>query len=473
MRDLEGETSEEKKYQLFHKQIFKISFQTQRQPEGFSFSQFSKILSMTFFLLEKSLFTAYALTTASLLFSQTTENQILDDNIRSAQLYLNGAPLTLPLVELKTGFNTLILEFDYAGDELKDYVYTLEHCNSDWQRSELNDNEYIDGFTEDRITDIESSFNTLADYTHYKLGLPNSNMRWARSGNYLLKIYDNDDDRKLVLVRRFMVVEPQWAVDAKVVSPAAVSKLNTHHEIDFTVKHKNLRISNPQNDVKAFVLQNGRWDNALGPFTPFVSRAEEEVFDYQDKVVFPAGREWRYFDISTFDYKGDRVRDIRAKYDFYEVTLQTDEDRAGNKLTSKGDINGRFSIENNTPNQTRLQCDYAKVLFSVSKNAPLQDEDVYVFGELTDWKLSPKWKMEYSAEVKAYYVESPLLKQGVYNYEYKVVDRETGETDPDGFEGNWHETSNLYTVLVYYRPFGERYDRLMAAATINSGSKED
>lgn len=411
-----------------------------------------------------------ALTIAPCLFSQTTENQILDDDIRAVQLYLNSAPLTMPVVDLKAGLNTLMLEFDHAEGELKDYIYTIEHCNSDWQRSELNDNEYIDGFTEDRITEIESSFNTLADYTHYKLGLPNSNIRWTKSGNYLLKVFDNGDDRKLVLVRRFMVVEPQWAIEAKVVSPAAVSKLNTHHEIDFSVRHKGVRVSNPQNEVKAFVLQNGRWDNALGPFKPYVTREEQEVFDYQDKIVFPAGKEWRYFDISSFEYRGDRVRDIRQKYDFYEVTLDTDEDRAYSRLTYKGDLNGRFSIENKNPNQTRLQCDYAKVLFSVSKNAPLNGKDVYVFGELTDWKLSPKWKMEYNAEVKAYFVESPLLKQGVYNYEYRVVDAETGEIDPDGFEGNWHETSNLYTILVYYRSFGDRYDRLMAAASVTSGS---
>jgi hypothetical protein len=423
------------------------------------------------FLLEVSL-TAFAALQAVFLFAQTTENQTLDDNIRSAQLFLKGAPLTLPVVDLKAALNTLALEFDHLSDESKDYVYTIEHCNSDWRPSELDESEYINGYAEDRITSIESSFNTLSNYTHYTLGLPNANMRWSRSGNYLLKIFDDDDERKLVLVRRFMVVEPQWAVDAKLVSPAIVSKLNTHHEIDFTVRHKGARIFNPQNEVKAFVLQNGRWDNALGPFKPYITRNEEEVFDYQDKTVLPAGKEWRHFDMSSFEYRGDAVRDIRSKYDFYEVTLNTDEDRAHSRLNLKGDINGRYSVENKNFNQNKLQCDYAKVLFSVSKNAPLEGKDVYVFGELTDWQISPKWKMEYSAEVKAYYLESPLLKQGVYNYEYRVVDAETGEIDPDGFEGNWHETSNLYTIFVYYRPFGERYDRLVAAATINSGSRQ-
>jgi hypothetical protein len=415
----------------------------------------------------------------SLLFSQTetdenprNESLTLDGNIRAAQLHLAGAPLTLPIVEVKTGHNTLVLEFDHLGDDLKDYVYTIVHCNSDWKQSELADHEYIDGFTEDRILDVETSLNTLAQYTHYTLGLPNQNMRWSRSGNYLLKVFDNDDERRVVLVRRFLVVEPLWRVDAKFVSPVAVSKLNTHHEIDFTVLHRGMRIPNPQNDVKTFVLQNGRWDNAIGPVKPYITREESLVFDYQDKIVFPAGKEWRYFDMRTFEHLGDRVKNIDDKVDFYEVTLLTDQSRAGSNIGYRGDLNGRFSVENQNFNQTLYQCDYAKVLLSVSQKAPLEGEDVYVFGELTDWQLKPEWKMEYSPEAKAYYVESPMLKQGFYNYEYHVVNRETGERDPDGLEGNWYETSNQYTILVYYRTFGDRYDRLMAAVTVDSKDRQ-
>ncbi len=400
------------------------------------------------------------------------ESRVLDDNIRSAQLYLQGAPLTLPILELKTGNNTLILEFDHLGDELKDYIYTIVHCNSDWQPSDLVDNEYIDGFTEDRITTIDNSFNTLHQYTHYSLGLPNRNMRWAKSGNYLLKVFDNDDDRRLVLVRRFCVVEPLWRVEAKLVSPVAVNKLKTHHEIDFTVLHRGMRIPNPQNDVKAFVLQNGRWDNAIGPLKPYITREDQLVFDYQDKIVFPAGKEWRFFDMRTFDYRGERVKVINERMDYYEVTLETDKDRSGSSLTYKGDLNGRFSIENTNYNQTRLQCDYAKVLFSISQNQPKDNEDVYVFGELTDWQLKPEYKMEFSPEAKAYYCESPLLKQGYYNYEYLVVNRDTRQIDEDGFEGNWFETSNLYTILVYFRTFGDRYERLLSAVSIDSKDRQ-
>lgn len=363
-----------------------------------------------------------------------------------------------------------MLEFDHMGDELKDYKYTIVHCNSDWQPSELDDNEYIDGFSEDRITSVQSSFNTLTQYTHYALILPNRNMRWARSGNYLLKVFDADDEDRLVLVRRFLVVEPLWRIEAEFVRTSQVDKLDTHHEIDFMVIPKGARISMPQNDVKAFVIQNGRWDNALGPIKPYITRGDNLVFDYQDKIVFPAGKEFRFFDIRSFDYRGEFVKSIVDKPTYYEVTLRTDESRYDRPVIFRPEADGRFVIDNQNANQTLLQCDYAAVLFSLKQTLPLDDADVYVFGELTDWQLKPEFRMQHDPVAQVYWCDT-WLKQGHYDYQYVVVDRNTGAPDLDGFEGNWYATGNQYTILIYFRPFGARYDRLMGAVTLNSARR--
>lgn len=396
------------------------------------------------------------------------EARIYDMDIMSVQFHLRGAPLTFPMVDLKAANGTLILEFDHLGTDIRDYLYTLEHCNADWQRSDLDDNEYIDGFTEDRILESYNSFNTLQQYVHFTLALPNRNMRWTKSGNYLLKVYDNTEEKQLVLVRRFLVVESGWSVATDFVRPARVDKMNTHQEIDFEVSTKGMRVQYPQKEVQAYVLQNGRWDTALGPIPPFVVRQDQLVFDYQDKIVFPAGKEWRYFDMRTFDYRGEFIRDIRrSASDYYEVTLQMDESRAGGTHLSYGDLNGRFSIENLNANQGLDECDYAEVLFSIKQNLPLDNEDVYVFGQLSDWQLKPEFKMRYEESVHAYVCEA-YLKQGYYNYQYLVVNRKTGKADEEGFEGNWHETGNEYQILVYYHPFGVRYDRLMLSATMDT-----
>lgn len=394
------------------------------------------------------------------------QNRIFDTDILSVQCHLRGAPTTFPMVDLKAPDGSLVLQFDHLGTDLRDYLYTLEHCDANWQRSGLDDNEYIDGFTEDRIINFYNSFNTLQQYVHFSLTLPNRNMRWTKSGNYLLKVYDDSAERRLVLVRRFLVVESGWSVATDFVKPVQVGKINSHQELDFTVSTKGMRVQFPEKEVQAYVLQNGRWDTALGPIPPFIVRQDQLVFDYQDKITFPAGKEWRYFDMRTFDYRGEFIRNIRNMQDYFEVTLHTDESRAGRSYISYGDLNGRFSIENLNINQGPEQCDYAEVLFSLHQNQALETEDVYVFGALTDWQLKPEFKMRYEESVRAY-VCAAYLKQGYYNYQYLVVNPKTGKADEEGFEGNWHETGNEYQILVYYRPFGLRYDRLMLSATMD------
>ena len=404
----------------------------------------------------------------SLMNGQALEARIYDQDLFSVQLTLAGAPLTLPIVELTTGPNTLVLEFDHYGPDLINYSYTIRHCDSNWEPSDLGDQEYINGFTEDRIFDVYSSVTTLTEYTHYKVGLPNRNMRFTKSGNYVLKVFDDDNNGELVLTRRFMVVEPQWLVEAQFVRTAKVSKFNTHHEIDFVLHPHATNVQRPREDIKAYVLQNGRWDNAIGPLQPNFIRSNELVYDYQDKITFPAGKEWRFFDMRSFEFSADNIAQVNALPNFFDVILTRDLSRVNAPYIYRADLNGRFSIENRNYNQTIDQCDYARVLFTLEHSRLNDDVDVYVFGELSDWKLSPEFRMDYNEEAGVYFCE-PFLKQGYYNYNYVVVDRTSKEPVLEGMEGNWYETDNLYTILVYFRPFGQRYDRLMCAVSLNSG----
>ncbi len=395
------------------------------------------------------------------------EERNYDPDILAVRCHLRQAPLTFPAVALNAPAGALWFAFDRLGTDVHDYVYTIEHCNADWQRSALDATEYLDGYSEDRIQNLRLSRNTLQPYVHYWVELPNANMRWRQSGNYLLKVYDVTYERRLVLVRRFVVVENRWDVAAQFTRPVRVDRLNTHHEIDFAVALSGVNVQYPEREVKAYVLQNGRWDSAIGPLPPFLRRQDQLVFDYQDRIVFPAGKEWRYFDLRTFRFRGEFVQNIRMLADYYEVDLTPDKSRAYEPYVQTPDINGRFSIENRNDNEDLDQCDYAIVHFTLHLGQPFDDHEVYLYGQLTDWQLKPEFRMVYSDERRAYEGRA-YLKQGYYNYQYAVVHRQTGERDEVGVEGNWFETENDYLILVYYRPLSGRADRLMAFSVLNS-----
>jgi Type 9 secretion system plug protein 1st domain len=394
-------------------------------------------------------------------------DNIYVENIHSVRFQLDGVLLSYPIIDLNSSAQ-LLLSFDDFNENFTTYFYTLTLCNADWKPAELDELDYLDGYNREIITDYEFSFNTLKNYTHYELKLPNDDIRWLVSGNYLLNVYEEKDEEEvLVITRRFMVVEPILKTTPQMVFPSIVSKFKTHQEIDFTVNHKGVEIDNPRKEISAVVLQNGRWDNAISDLKPVYIKGFDLIFDFQDKVVFPAGKEFRYLDIRTFRYVNEKIVNIYRSGEYYDVMLFKEGPRIYRNFQTYNDINGDFLIDHLEERNPDLEGEYASVFFSLGVSQEYFDSDIYIFGKITDWQLKEEFKMAYNPTVSAY-VGRALLKQGFYNYYYVEVPAESTTFSHETIEGNWHETENKYTVLVYYRPFGARHDRLVSAFTISS-----
>ena len=63
-------------------------------------------------------------------------------------------------------------------------------------------------------------------------------------------------------------------------------------------------------------------------------------------------------------------------------------------------------------------------------------------------------------------MRSLLLKQGGYNYVYALKAKNNNELSVVRTEGSFWQSRNRYEVLVYYRPFGARYDRLVGMRSV-------
>jgi hypothetical protein len=154
-----------------------------------------------------------------------------DENLRSIKFHVNGFETSMPIIEVNGG-SPLLLNFDDMGGDVRDFVYQVQHCDANWNPSKsITEFDYLDGFTEGQIRDYDYSFKVHSNYTHYWLTLPNQDMNFKISGNYLLKVYDDEDEKHLVLTRRFMVKENLVNVYGKAVRPARVDKITTHQEI--------------------------------------------------------------------------------------------------------------------------------------------------------------------------------------------------------------------------------------------------
>ena len=392
---------------------------------------------------------------------------VYSPNIQTPRFIITGLALSNPVIDL-TGGTILELSFDDISDDFHDYSYKIIHCNADWQPSALGELEYIDGYVSDRITNYHNSSRASTKYMHYSLSFPNENTRITKSGNYLIKVYEGSDEDKLVLTRRFLVVEPKMRVLGTLGLTAAPSKLRTHQELDFIVDYKGTNLTDYSREIKTVVMQNFRWDNAIRGLQPVFQRENQLVYDFQDVVVFGGGKEFRRLDLTSVRYNTEHVRTVAEEDDHhYHVYLYDDYDRSTYTYDNQPDANGRTAIALKDSDQPDLEGDYVFVHFTFPSPQDLPDGDLYIFGALTDWKCAPANRLRYNEKLHRY--ECTLrLKQGFHNYIYAYVPHKAETIDTERYEGNWFETENDYNVLVYYRPFGERYDRLVAVQTFNS-----
>lgn len=365
----------------------------------------------------------------------------------------------------------LELHFDDLQSGSKNYSYTYELRNADWSSCNLSQMDYIKGFLQNRITQYRQSSIAFTRYVHYQINLPQQNSMPSRSGNYLLKVYENGDTSRLLFSKRLMVYEDKVSLTGEIQQPFTQQIFRSHQKVIVRVNVADLDIYNPAEQVKLVVLQNYNWQTAQTAAAPTFIRNKSFEYSNEDKLVFEGGKEWRWLDLRSFRLQSDRVRSIDYKANSYDVYPVPDSARSPMRYLYYRDLNGQYVIDTYENNNIWWQTDYATVHFKFlpGKTENFIKKDIYLFGEMTGYFLNEKYKLTWNEE-KQWYETNLLLKNGYYNYCY--LTKEINEPlVPATFrftEGSVWDSENQYTLLFYYRPFGGRSDALVGISNLNS-----
>ena len=354
----------------------------------------------------------------------------------------------------------LELSFDDLEADSKDYQYKIEHMTSDWKSSRLLSSQYIDGFDQNTIINVNNSFNTLQNYTHYSVKIPNINTKITKSGNYLLSVLDEYDE--IVFTRRFVLYERTTTIGVSVIRSRITKTVNQQQTVQFSLNHPRLQINNPGQEIKVVILKNNNWNEIITGLQPQFYKKGQLLYNYTNKTNFWGGNEYLNFDNKVIRNKSLHINRIEKKkvYNHYLYPFEVDKFR---EYKYNPDINGQFVIRTLEADDVNTEGDYAMMHFSLLVDKPIKEKEIYVYGAFNGFRLLAENQMFFDEKSGMYKVNF-LLKQGFYNYNFATVNVD-GKLDLSELNGTFYETENQYTVLVYYKRFGDFYERVIGVGT--------
>ena len=378
------------------------------------------------------------------------------ENIRSLQLNVNGDVLVPPV--LHKGEH-ITIEFDELSHDYHRLVYHIEHCNADWTPTDgLFESDYLAGFNDRPIEDYENSFNTTQLYTHYRLTLPNKDTRLLISGNYRVEIFEDEVGDEPLLRAEFCMVDESMSITASVSPNTDIDFNQSHQQLTYAVGYGANNVVDPLRELHTVVMQNRRPDSKVVDLQPNIQKANGIEFTHRRELIFPAGNEFHKFEILDVQKPGLNVDNIRWYEPEYHATLFTD--TPARNYSYDEDQNGAFVLRNDDDTgEDATTSEYLWIHFSMRmpRNG---DIPLYLYGQWTDGFPDEKCCMTWNEESRQY-EGSVYLKQGYYNYQYVFADG----TSPDG---NFYQAENEYLILVYHRPQGGRYDKLVGYRVMKS-----
>lgn len=369
----------------------------------------------------------------------------------SVEAHAKNAALSGPFLNLFSN-DAIQFEFDVFTSPDEDLFYSVFHCDPYWNIDDSNPSDVIQGFTSQRVTFPENSIHTTAIFDHYRFELPNTMTKFIQSGNYYVVVHEGSEYSESSVRLGFRMVvyaEGLHGLNAElnIKRASTIQHLQSHQEVDFSISLANTPVYD-MNKVIPVILQNGRWKNGKTNFQPtYIAPNNVLVYDYSSgENEFPGGGEWEAFETKDLRVNGYNVQNNVRVENENHIYLYPSQNEMNLAYTSRSDLNGASLISSELYEDDDLTSDYTYVHFEL--NSPELPNKVFLECG-NEW--NPPALCEYS-EIKKAYQTTMYLKQGVYNYRFRIEPSNSSE-EINFAEGNHSATENNYQLLVYY------YDR--------------
>ena len=382
-------------------------------------------------------------------------------NIKTASFVQNSQNV-VPIFRLGESFD---FQFDDLFGNEADYYFEITHCDYNWVPTDIPKSDYLTGFDSQKIQEYVNSFNTLQIFTHYRLSIPNNYTQIKLSGNYVLTILNSD--KEVVLKRYFVLYEDRVPVSLKIKRPRTVKNIYSKHNLNFEINTDNYLLQNPTQNLRVVLLQNGNFNTAIRNIVPQYNLGNVFVYKYDMETQFWAGNEFLNFDSKDIKNANNYVSFVNSDNGIYSSHLYTNSAKTSFPYSNYSDLNGNFAIRRLDGENNTIEADYSWVYFSLSAPLVNPNSSIYIVGMFNNYSMTAENKMDFNSK-KGLYEKAILIKQGFTNYQYLTQDSKGFIDMENAIDGNFYQTENDYTVLVYYKENTDRYVKVVGKGTANS-----
>jgi len=372
------------------------------------------------------------------------------DSIHSIRLLRTGSPEDPPVINLESN-DKLVLSFDQISASSSQFLIRIRHYSSDWESSPIPPDYYIDGFFETYLSSGTRSFSTRPSYWHYEYEIPNPQLRFKVSGNYLLTVY-NADTREELFSLPFFVTENAGNQDTDIKFLFAQRENMRQQDQLFTSFAYPEFVELPRFDLSVVFVQNRFWGRARS--ARIYEAAGQGFIDFylpRDRA-FLGDYEFNILELLSFNADEPQILEIQPEIIPPNIILRRDiqrleppsrltpRTRFGSPVDDRGSKYGNVHFRLETPERV------------------LSYQKMYVVGDFNQWTIRERNRMEYDASEQLW-KGSAIIKEGTYTYKYVILSG--NRIDDLTLDQKFSFANQEYISLVYFRDPARNFDRLL------------
>jgi len=382
---------------------------------------------------------------------------VLDDDVKSIQLFRTGSVRSAPIIRLGSGEN-LTLRFDMIGFESRGFYLTFTHHDPNWNISAIHPEYYLDGHARIYFGGGTVSRSQRPYFRIFEYRFPNRDVSFKTSGNYMVRVHDEDTGNMLFSIPFFIHENEGDIISSTQVIYAPRQGLRVMHIPQSRYLYPD-KITMPGFDLQYSFIQNRFWGRSVKADIYDISTEGEVHYEVSRNRGFIGDYEFLLLEMGNLTQLGNRI--TAYKPEAIPPTVLLRDDVAGlspfNDLLS---VN-RFGVPKSGPEAL-----YGKVQFTLdAKQQAGSSNEIYLVGDFNNWMIQPDHKLRYNDQLKRW-TGNAIIKEGVYSYKYVVLDNNV--IKDLSLDNSFTRNKQEYTTFVYYRDPQRFYYRILQSNTFYS-----